>query len=209
MANKAAPQSRRKRPTAEQRREAAIRANRKARLQWVVVVGVGVLIVAGVLGASILSSRTQSGDTTVATWDLPVRLNDTNGDGRITLSEFRGRPTVVNFYADWCTACEAELPAFSLVSDEMRGRVNFVHINSQETGDWRRMPEQFGTDWWPIAKDINGQQTGGSGLWRSLGGTGMPITAFYDADGNYLNTINGAIDEGRLRTSLSTLFGIG
>ncbi len=209
MAKKStASTSRRKRPTAEERREAAIRASRKARLQWVAVVGVGALIVGGVLGVSIWSSRSQSGDTTISAWDLPVRDNDPNGDGRITLSEFRGKPIVLNFYADWCSACEAELPAFSAVSNEFRDDVNFVHVNSQESGNWHRLVDDFGTDWWPIAKDINGQQSGGSGLWRSLGGTGMPITAFYDANGNYLDTVNGAMDEARLRSAMSTLFGV-
>ncbi len=208
MANKSATTKRRKRATAEERRAAAIRANRKAKLQWIAVIGVGVLIVGGVLAVSILSSRSQSGDTSVAAWDLPARDNDPGGDGRITLAEFRGKPIVLNFYADWCSACEAELPAFSAVSSELRDQVNFVHVNSQESGDWHRLVDKFGTDWWPIAKDINGQQSGGSGLWRNLGGTGMPITAFYDANGNYLNTINGAMDEGRLRSSIASLFGI-
>ncbi len=208
MVNKSTTPNRRKRATAEERRAVAIRANRKARLQWVAVIGIGVLIVGGVLGASILSSRSQSGDTNVASWDLPARDNDPSGDGRITLAEFQGKPIVLNFYADWCSACEAELPAFSAVSSELRDQINFVHVNSQESGDWHRLVDKFGTDWWPIAKDINGQQSGGSGLWRNLGGTGMPITAFFDANGNYLNTVNGAMDEGRLRSSISGLFGI-
>jgi len=208
MANRNTAPSRRKRPTAEQRRAAAIKANRKARLQWFAIVGLGVLIVGGVLGASILSSRSQSGDTSVSAWDLPARANDPSGDGRITLAEFRGKPIVLNFYADWCSACEAELPAFATVSSEFRDQVNFVHVNSQESGDWHRLVDKFGTNWWPIAKDINGQQSGGSGLWRSLGGTGMPITAFYDSNGNLVNVVNGAMDEGRLRGALSSLFGL-
>jgi len=208
MANKNTAPSRRKRPTAEQRREAAIKANRKARLQWFAIVGLGVLIVGGVLGASILSSRSQSGDTSVSAWDLPARDNDPSGDGRITLAEFRGKPIVLNFYADWCSACEDELPAFAAISSEFRDQVNFVHVNSQESGDWHRLVDKFGTNWWPIAKDINGQQSGGSGLWQSLGGTGMPITAFYDSNGNLVNVVNGIMDEGRLRGALSSLFGV-
>ncbi len=208
MAKKSTAPTRRKRATAQERQAAAIRADRKARLQWVAVIGVGVLIVVGVLGASVLSSRPESGNTTAAAWDLPARDNATNSDGRIKLADFRGKPIVLNFYADWCTACEAELPAFSLLSNEFRDQVNFVHVNSQESGDWRRLVDKFGTDWWPIAKDINGQQSGGSALWRTLGGTGMPITAFYDANGNYLDTVNGAMDEGSLRRALAGLFGV-
>lgn len=208
MAGKNTATNRRKRATAEERRAAAIRANRKAKLQWLAVIGVGVLIVGGVLGASILSSRSQSGDTTVSSWDLPARANDPNGDGRIKLEEFRGKPIVLNFYADWCSACEAELPAFASVSSEFRDQAHFVHVNSQESGDWHRLVDEFGTNWWPIAKDINGQQGGGSGLWRNLGGTGMPITAFYDSNGNLVNVVNGAMDEGRLRGALNSYFGL-
>ena len=199
----------RKKATAAQKRLAAERAARKARLQWVVVIGVGVLIVGGIIVVSVLQALPQDGDTSRAAWDLPVLDNDPNGDGRISLDEFRGKPIVLNFYADWCTACEAELPAFSTVSNELRDDVHFVHVNSQESGNWHRLVDQFGTDWWPIAKDINGTQSGGSGLWESLGSRrGMPITAFFDESGRWVHTENGVMSEEILRRTILDRFGI-
>lgn len=200
--------AKKKQSRAEQKRLAAEAKARKARRQWFLVFGAGTLILAAVLGIAILQSIPEDGDTSVVAWDLPARDNDPDSDGRITLAEFRGKPVVLNFYADWCTACEAELPAFSRVSAELGERIHFVHVNSQESGDWRRLVDEFGTDWWPIARDINGPQSGGSGLWRSLGASGMPITAFYDADGRLTGTINGATDEGGLRSQIARDFGI-
>ena len=80
-------------------------------------------------------------------------------------------------------------------------------INSQESGSRTRLPREFGVDWWPLARDINGSQGGGSGLWGSLGGTGMPITAFYRADGT-LARVASFLSESNLRAIISVEFGI-
>ena len=203
-----AQQRRRKKATPEEKRVAAVKAARKARLQWVIIVAIGVAIIGGVVGVSIWDARPREGVTTVGGWDLPVRDNDPNGDGRITLAEFAGKPVVLNFYADWCSACEDELPAFSAAANDLGDQIHFVHVNSQETGDWHRLVDDFGTDWWPIAQDINGREGGGSGLWDSLGGRGMPITAFYDAAGRLVFTNQGAMSEGGLRGVIAQEFGI-
>lgn len=197
-----------KKANAEAKRIAAEKAARKARLQWWAVIGIGVAIVGGFIVYSVLEAIPEDGDTSAAAWDLPARDNDPNGDGRLTLDEFAGQPVVLNFYADWCDACRAELPAFSRVSDELRDDVHFVHVNTREEDDWRSLPEEFGTDWWPIARDINGTRANGSGLWQSLDGRVMPITAFYDADGRLVHTEPGGMTETGLRARIAQEFGV-
>ncbi len=209
-AQRSSPHRKRKKATPEERRLAAARAARKARLQWMVVIGVVVGVLGTIIAVSVWDARPRSGDTSRSAWDLPARDNDSDGDGRIKLSDFEGKPTVVNFYADWCVACERELPDFATVSAEFGDEVNFVHVNSQETGDWKRLME-LGTGWWPIAQDINGQQGGGSGLYESVlipGVRGMPVTAFYDATGRHVDT-TGFLDESTLRRLLAGHFGVG
>lgn len=142
------------------------------------------------------------GTTEATAFDLPA----IEGDERIRLADFAGTPTVVNFFASWCTACDAELPGFARVSGELEGEVSFIGVNSLETGDAMLMPERHGITWWPLARDTGGRN--GSGLHAALGGRGMPITAFYDAEGSLLHVDGGALPERLLRDRLNELYGV-
>jgi len=57
-------------------------------------------------------------------WSLPAL----DGAGTVALAQFRGRPTVVNFFASWCSACDFELPGFATVSRQLSGQVHFVGV---------------------------------------------------------------------------------
>ena len=47
----------------------------------------------------------------------------------ITLSELRGMPVVLNFWATWCGYCVAELGYFDAVAKERPGQITVVAIN--------------------------------------------------------------------------------
>jgi len=156
------------------------------------------------IGLAVLAGRGSGGGSGVsdpAAFDLPA----IEGDARIRLVDFRGKPVVVNFFASWCTACDFELPGFARVSDELRDQVTFVGVAALETGDPMTMPERHGITWWPLARDIGSR---GNDLHAALGGRGMPITAFYDDTGNLLLVEPGAIDEAALRARITSLFEI-
>jgi cytochrome c biogenesis protein CcmG/thiol:disulfide interchange protein DsbE len=50
---------------------------------------------------------------------LDFTLQDMNGND-VTLSDFRGRPLIVNFWATWCGPCKHEIPAFVELVDKYR-----------------------------------------------------------------------------------------
>ena len=181
-----------------------VAAARKARLQWAAVIGVGVAIMAGVLVLSLQGQESQSGEAAAEAFDLPA----IEGDDRVALADFRGKPVVVNFFASWCTACDAELPYYADVSEEVRDEVTFVGVNALENGDRLAMPERHGITWWPLARDIGGNN--GSGLHDDLGirPGSMPGTAFYDADGALLTVVPGSVSEADLRASLEQFYGV-
>jgi thiol-disulfide isomerase/thioredoxin len=169
----------------------------------VAVVMAGALILLVVAALAVGSGGAGSSNTSKEAWNLP-RLG---GGGRVRLADFRGRPTVVAFFASWCSACDFELPGFATVSSELRGRVNFVGVDAQETGDPMFMPERHHLTWWPLARDVGAGN--GSGLHDALGvGNGMPISAFYDADGKLVAVERAALPESTLRARLHQLYGV-
>lgn len=51
----------------------------------------------------------------------------------VRLSELRGRPTLINFWATWCGSCLAELPEFKAFQEEIgTDRLNVLAINLGE-----------------------------------------------------------------------------
>jgi thiol-disulfide isomerase/thioredoxin len=184
---------------------AELRARRRRTITTISVVVVGLLFVAGLLAFALRSTSTSSANatTTPTGFDLPSLA----GPGRIRLADFRGKPTVVNFFASWCTQCEAELPGFRTAVDKYKGKVNFVFINSNDPGNGKAMAKAHDLLSLPVARDVGAPD--GSGLYRSLGGTGgMPITAFYDANGKVIDKSFGALIGPSLDTAIKRVYGV-
>jgi peroxiredoxin len=60
-------------------------------------------------------------------------LPDLNGGNPVSLSAYRGRPVVVNFFASWCPDCRAELGAMAAIARTTTGRVAVIGVDSNET----------------------------------------------------------------------------
>ena len=100
-------------------------------------------------------------------------------DGRrVRLSDFRGRPVVVNFFALWCTSCLTEMPEIKAAQEE-RGIDSFavLAVNAGETReramefvDFLEAPFTYGLDSNLVVSDA----------YRVFG---LPATVFIDAEG--------------------------
>jgi cytochrome c biogenesis protein CcmG/thiol:disulfide interchange protein DsbE len=180
----------------------SLRFSRAVGLRTALVVAVVVLGV--VLAVRGTSSAQQPANTSTqpGSWSLP-RLD---GSGNLSLAQLRGHPVVLDFFASWCTACRGELPGMAVVHNQLRGKVTFAGIDSQETGDGLAMARQYSVAGWPLARDVGGTQA--SGLHDALGARGMPLAAFYDSNGRLLAVVLGAISAGDLRARIHSLYGI-
>lgn len=195
---------------AERTAARSVAARRKQRRQSMLIWGsLGVVFIGIVLLSVLAGGNSRTGTATAEGWDLPAFGPGAESTDRVTLADFNGKPTVVNFFASWCIECDNELPHFATISEQLREQVNFVGVASAESGNPLYMPERHGVDWWPLARDI-GSGFGGNDLAVALGMRpgSMPLTAFYDAEGNLVNTSPGAMSEAALRANITQLYGI-
>lgn len=89
--------------------------------------------------------------------DLPVALGD-------------GRPTLVEFYADWCEACRTMAPAMASVEQEHHGALDVVLLNV-DNPRWQPELERYAVNGIPQLELFNAS---GDAVGRSLGARSRP-----------------------------------
>lgn len=175
------------------------------------VVGVGAVVVLGVVGFFSFrgAGQDRSGPEADVTTPSAFNLPALEGDGRVRLADFKGTPLVVNFFASWCGPCDLELPHFATAAEKLKGKVTFVAINAQELSPAaaRRMAERHHLEESGITVGRDSGGRAGSLLHDALG-RGMPLNAFYDADGTLLEVGRGALLGDKLSASLRRLYGV-
>jgi peroxiredoxin len=60
-------------------------------------------------------------------------LPDRNGTD-VSLTDFRGKIVVLNFWATWCAPCRYEMPAFVRLQSKLGDKVQFVGISVDTVG---------------------------------------------------------------------------
>lgn len=166
---------------------------------WAASIAVALLLsaitVGGVLGYRHLQSS-PAGAPSFAEVDL-MRLG---GQGSMRLSDFRGRPLVINFFASWCPACITELPTFERAAQDYRGRLAFLGVDEQDDAAAGLRLARDAKVTYPLVQDTRDNR-----LFRLLHGTGMPTTVFLAANGSLRQTYSGALSDDLLRDRLNHL----
>lgn len=110
-----------------------------------------------------------------------------------------GRPTIVNLWASWCIPCRSEAPLLAAAYERFGDRIDFVGIDVQD--DQKSAGgfiEEFGISY----RNYFDRDAGAR---KAFGGTGVPITYFFSADGTLAQTHIGVIDDQRLALQLDEL----
>lgn len=131
----------------------------------------------------------RSGPTDVAELGAPapdftVEVID---GGSFTLSEARGRPVVLNFWASWCIPCRTEIPAISAFA-ESNPDVEVIGVAVQDVeSESRAFAEEIDATY-PLA-------LGTEEVEEAYPILGLPATYIIDENGTVTQVHNGIVDE--------------
>jgi cytochrome c biogenesis protein CcmG, thiol:disulfide interchange protein DsbE len=125
---------------------------------------------------------TLSSGTRAPAFSLPAL----EGGNTVTLSAYRGKPVMVNFFASWCTDCRAELGAVATVARANSGRLAVVGIDSNETSSATaiRLLGAAGATY-PVGVDANAKVA------TAYLVNALPVTYFLNADGEVVGAVLG------------------
>ena len=111
-------------------------------------------------------------------------------EGEVRLSDLRGRPVVLNFWATWCEPCRKEMPRFVEAYEKYRDEgLVILAVNLQEgKSPVQRFADDYGMEF-PIGIDRDGEV---GDQYRLLG---LPTTFFIGRDGVIDSVYNGPFIE--------------
>jgi len=99
-----------------------------------------------------------------------------NGE-TVSLTQFKGRPLVLNFWSTWCGPCKMEHPVLSWGAREFGSQVQFLGIVNEDTkGNAEAYVRENGSSY-PQLLDTEGL------IGVDYGIAGVPETYFVDAQG--------------------------
>ena len=134
---------------------------------------------------------------------LDFTVQDWEGN-MVKLSDFFGKPIVLNFWASWCPPCKAELPDFDDACKKYDGEVVFLMVNmtdnQMETVEVAKdFIKTYGYDF-PVYFDVSYEAAMVYGV-RSI-----PQTYFINAEGEAVATATGMISAAQLEQGIGMIY---
>lgn len=133
---------------------------------------------------------------------LATTLPDLQGKNQ-SISQWRGKILVINFWATWCTPCRREIPEFIELQDELRNQgLLFIGIALDQKEKVVQFSKEIGINY-PVLLGGIGAMT----LAEAAGNRHavLPFTVIFDREGKITSTHIGRIARDKLEPILKPL----
>ena len=133
--------------------------------------------------------------------DFTVYDKDGNA---VKLSDMKGKPVVLNFWASWCPPCKSEMPDFDEICKQYEGKVAFMMVNLTDGQSETQESAQAFIDsmgyTFPVYFDKDSDAAYKYGI------QSIPTTFFIDAEGNLVAYGSGAMSAAVLKQGISMIY---
>lgn len=128
-----------------------------------------------------------------------VQLNNLNQQS-VKLTQFVGKPTVINLWASWCPPCHREMPVLNQAQTAYKD-VQFIFINQgEDTSTIQQYMLNNQLHLQHVLLDPEGLTAQSTGMY------GLPSTLFFDASGKLIDTHMGEINHAVLDQKVKKFF---
>jgi thiol-disulfide isomerase/thioredoxin len=164
-----------------------------------IVVGAGCLALLGVLSVVLAPSGSTAGagaspGIAASRFTLPA-LGDPGHE--VSLSQFAGRPVLINFFASDCAACKQETPELARLYRAHHGQIAVVGIDvSDSTSAALSMIHEYGVGY-PVGTDSMAETASAYQV------TALPQTFFLNSGHHVVQRTFGALSTAVLNTGLT------
>ena len=150
---------------------------------------------------AIILQQTLPEQTKVSTEQRDFALETFEGQ-TVSLSDYKGKVVVLNFFATWCPPCKAEMPHLQAFHEQAPDDVVLLGVNLTKRDDGLEVLEQFLHDYevtYPVLLD---KQDEVGDLYEILS---IPTTYILDRQGHLVERIVGPVDEAGLESIIETI----
>jgi cytochrome c biogenesis protein CcmG, thiol:disulfide interchange protein DsbE len=164
-----------------------------------IVTAITAAFAAAIVAVSLLSTGSSSGSAHTDPVAPAFTLAALGVPGQhIALSQYKGKPLIVNFWASWCPPCQQETPLLARWYKAQHGRVNLVGLDENDsTASALKFARAKGVSY-PIGVDPGPALVTAS----AYGVVALPQTFFLNAQHRIVDRIYGAVTQADLAAGI-------